>query len=82
MTGRKFSGVKESFIASPLINDDGSEAGADGEKADHETRQPPEMDLTVKAKVALVFFADLLLRPSWRGHRLSSRRGSQTRATP
>ena len=71
MVGRKFSWVKERFIPSSLINDDGGKAGANGKKADEETRQPPKVDPIVIAKVALVSFADLLLRPSRNSHRRS-----------
>ena len=71
MTGRKFSGVEERFIPSSLINDDGGKAGGNGKKADEETRRPPKVDSIVITKVALVSFADLLLRPSRNSHRRS-----------
>jgi hypothetical protein len=62
MIRRKFPWVKKSLIAAPLINNDDGNTGADGEKANQETGQPPKVGLVVVAKVALIFFADLLLR--------------------
>ena len=54
MTGGKFSWVEKRFIPSSLINDDGGETGANGKKADEETRRPPKVDPIVITKVALV----------------------------
>src|SRR4051812_8142892 len=71
MIRRKFPWVKKSLIAVPLINNDDGNTAADGEKANHKTRQPPKVDLVVVAKIVLVFFADLLLRFSEQGHRRS-----------